>query len=190
MRSVILSNSVALTFVLTFLAGCSSGTSQSPATRTEQLSTAVPTRAATYARVATPTPGPPLTLRDVRVVPSGDQDQVLFTFDGPVPPDQIDFLETTPTDCASGAPVQIAGQIWLQIRFTPAVAHDDAENPTLSTTVIHTDLLAVLEAAQTCDRDGTVTWVLGLPQLLGVGWLLGPPNAAPQNVFMLSVNRP
>ena len=190
MRSVILANSIVLTFVLAFLAGCSSGTSHSTVTRTVQPSTAVPTRAATYARVATPTPGPPLTLLDVRVIPSGDQDQVLFTFDGRVPPDQIDFLETAPTGCASGAPAQIAGQIWLQVRFTPAVAHDDAGNPTVPVTVIRPNLPSVLEAAQTCDRDGTVSWVLGLPQLLGVGWLLGAPNAAGQNVFTLNVNHP
>ena len=54
------------------------------------------------------------------------------------------------------------GNAFLQIRFSPAVAHNLIGNPTVSPTELMPGLPAILEAKETCDFEGVVTWVLGL----------------------------
>ena len=109
-----------------------------------------------------------------------------FKFDKGIPNHQLRFLEAPPTNCDSDLPAQVAGAIWLEITFRPAAAHDDTGSPTVAETSIPANLPAVLAAAQTCDLEGTVTWALGLPQVLGVS----SSSSIPDSTFVLAVSHP
>jgi len=95
---------------------------------------------------------------------NGEYDQVFFQFDGGVPGYHIDYITGSPTGCASGQAVQVLGQAFLEVRMTPAVAHDQSGSPTIQQTSMTTDLPVLKGLVQTCDVEGVVTWVLGLSQ--------------------------
>jgi hypothetical protein len=99
-------------------------------------------------------------LTGVQVASAGDHDHVVFTFGTSVATPHVDSPVTSPTYCASGAPVQVTGQYFLEVRFASATAHNDDGTPSVAQTSIQANLPAVLEAVQTCDFEGTVTWLL------------------------------
>ena len=92
----------------------------------------------------------------------GDFDRMTFQFDGGLPGYQISYSTGPVTDCAAGQQVQLQGNAFLQIRLSPAAAHDDAGNPTVASTGLTPGSPQLLEAKQICDFEGVVTWVLGL----------------------------
>ena len=92
----------------------------------------------------------------------GDFDRMTFQFDGGLPGYQISYITGPVTDCAAGQQVQLQGNAFLQVRLSPAAAHDDAGNPTVTSTDLTPGSPQLLEAKQICDFEGVVTWVLGL----------------------------
>ncbi|HBL28377.1 MAG TPA: hypothetical protein DD490_16205 [Acidobacteria bacterium] len=132
----------------------------------------VPEAATTdLAPAAAPPPAPPkpprkveqaIVLRDVR---TGDQqvfDRVVFEFEGPKLPRYEVELVKQPAACASGAAVKVAGRAFLQVRLTPARAHNDAGAPTVATLQRTVRLPVIREIRETCDYEGVVIWVVGL----------------------------
>lgn len=89
-------------------------------------------------------------------------DRISFQFDSDLPAYEINYIPGPVQSCASGEVVQITGQAFLQIRFSPAVAHDDQGTQTVSPTDLQPGLPLIQQAKQTCDFEGVVIWTLGL----------------------------
>jgi len=89
-------------------------------------------------------------------------DRMSFQFDGDLPAYEINYIPGPVQGCASGEDAHITGQAFLQIRFSPAVAHDDQGNQTVSPTDLQPGLPVIQQAMQTCDFEGVVIWALGL----------------------------
>jgi hypothetical protein len=91
-----------------------------------------------------------------------EYDRMTFQFSDGIPDYSVKYLDGPPTDCASGQTEQMQGAAFLEIRLSPAVAHDASGNPSVTSRDISANLPSLLEAKQTCDSEGVVTWVLGL----------------------------
>jgi hypothetical protein len=103
------------------------------------------------------------TLVLVREGQAESRDRLVFQFDGGLPGYQVQYIDQ-PVACGSGEPIDIEGAAFLQVRFSPAAAHDEAGNPTLDAMEIAAGLPAILEAELTCDFEADVIWVIGLPE--------------------------
>ncbi|MCE9669022.1 hypothetical protein LY474_14510 [Myxococcus stipitatus] len=101
------------------------------------------------------------TLRSVRAGEHAEFDRVVFEFEGAqLPGYQLEYVDEA-IQCGSGNPVTVAGKARLQVTFTPAKAHTDAGQPTVTTRELKPALPVVQELERTCDFEGEVTWVLG-----------------------------
>jgi hypothetical protein len=94
----------------------------------------------------------------------GPFDRIALQFDGSLPGYSITYVDAPILGCASGLEEAVAGEAFLQIRMQPAVAHDEAGNPTISENDQNTGLPVLLQAKQTCDFEGVVIWTLGLAE--------------------------
>lgn len=104
-------------------------------------------------------------LTDVRIGEHEGYDRITFEFDGNERPHyRVEYITGPATGCASGEPAQIAGTALLQVRFTPANAHDDQGQLPFGSTELTPALTTLLEAEQTCDFEADVVWALGLSQ--------------------------
>jgi hypothetical protein len=56
----------------------------------------------------------------------------------------------------------VAGDAWLEVRMTPADAHDGEGKGLIAERERHLDLPLLKELEQTCDFEAHVTWVFGL----------------------------
>jgi hypothetical protein len=91
-------------------------------------------------------------------------DRVVFEFSNVLPGYRIEYVQSPITACGSGLPVTIAGNAFLQVRMTPAAAHDEQGNVTFGTTELTPGLSTILEVESACDFEGVLTWVLGLSE--------------------------
>ena len=99
-------------------------------------------------------------LVDVRAANQGASDRITFQFDAAGPAYRVEYV-ASPVQCASGQPVALtAGQAALQVKFTPAVAHNAAGAPTFATTTLSPALSSIVKAVQSCDFEADVTWVV------------------------------
>lgn len=104
----------------------------------------------------------PVTLRSVRTGRNDGFDRVVFEFDGPqLPGYHLEYIDSPVIKCGSGDPTEIAGQGWLQVRLTPARAHSEQGQPTITEREQMPSLPIIRELELTCDFEGEVTWVLG-----------------------------
>lgn len=103
-------------------------------------------------------------LVDVRTGQHEGFDRVVFEFAGALPRYRVEYVSPPITACGSGLPVTIAGNAFLQVRLTPAAAHDEQGNVTFGTTELAPGLPPILEVESSCDFEGEVTWVLGLSE--------------------------
>lgn len=111
--------------------------------------------------VAQAHPGPPATLRAIRVAPHAGFERVVFEFRDRLPSYQVEYVDRPVRACGSGNVVPVAGEAWLQVRFQGAQAHDEAGRPTVAAPRV-ARLANLRELRSTCDFEGDVTWVLGL----------------------------
>ena len=103
-------------------------------------------------------------LVDVRTGQHEGFDRVVFELTDALPGYSIEYVQSPIAACGSGLPVTIAGDAFLQMRMTPAAAHDEQGNVTFGTTEITPALPTILEVESTCDFEGEVTWVVGLSE--------------------------
>jgi hypothetical protein len=95
-------------------------------------------------------------------------DRVVFEFgSGAAPGYHLEYIDRPVRKCGSGAATPIAGDAWLEIRFTPANAHTPSGAPTIANRNQTVDVGVVKELEQTCDFEAVVVWVVGV----------GRPNA-------------
>lgn len=143
---------------------------------------ASPSAAAAATPTASPTPGacptPPgedlgtlrrqqtstgfaATLTDVQLATDACADTITFTFAGDTLPGyDVRYVQSW-AQCGSGEPVQTQGPAQLAITFTPANAHDDAGNSTITTRSFTPAYPSIKEAKLTCDFEAVVSWVFG-----------------------------
>jgi hypothetical protein len=117
------------------------------------------------------------TLRAVRTARNEGWDRVVFEFDGAdVPGYHVEYVDRPVRKCGSGDEAQVAGQGWLEVRITPARAHDEAGNVTVAQRERKLSLPVLRELELTCDFEADVTWVLGVaaPNRYRVSELSGP----------------
>jgi hypothetical protein len=124
--------------------------------------------------------GAPGLLTAVRAAGHEGYDRVVFEFQGRVPGYHVEYVDRPVRDCGAGEPRPIAGDAWLEIRFSPANAHDEQGRPTIPAREFHPNLANVLEVERTCDFEAVVTWVLGTrsPKRFRVLELRDPPRLA------------
>jgi hypothetical protein len=105
----------------------------------------------------------PVTLRAIRTGGHEGWDRVVFEFEGgKVPGYRVEYVDRPITRCGSGNTTQVAGAGWIQVRFTPARAHDDAGRTTVRDRERKLSLPVLRELETTCDFEGEVTVVLGV----------------------------
>jgi hypothetical protein len=105
------------------------------------------------------------TLRATRAREAGEaQDRAVFTFAGDsLPGYRVAYTEPPVQQCGSGRAVPVRGARFLEVRFRRARAHTDAGEPTIADRSRTPGLSVLKGLVLTCDFEGTVTWVLGLP---------------------------
>jgi hypothetical protein len=145
-----------------------------------QLATPPPASEWTAGIVDRPRPvGLPAILKSIGAVTQDHGERVVFEFEGDhVPGYHLEYVDHPVRQCASGAVVEIAGDAWLQVRLSPAQAHTEDGQPTLSQRKWNPGLGIVREIASTCDFEADVTWVLGVaaPNRYRVSELANPPR--------------
>lgn len=164
MRSTTLAVLIVCAVALLALGGCKSSKKKTPettATDTVQAVSSAEPVSTPITPESTPSGEIQGKLIGVEIMNEGDHDHVVFTFDSTVATPHVDFTEAH--DCASGAPVAMAGQAFLEIRFDHTIAHEQDGSPSVHETDMQTNLPSILEARQTCDYEGVVSWTLGLP---------------------------
>jgi len=109
----------------------------------------------------------------------GDFDRVVFQFrPGGLPGVHAEYVDRPVRRCGSGEVVPMAGDAWLLLRFTPAVAHTTEGQPTIEERRLQVNLPVLKELNLTCDFEADVSWVLGVgsPNRFRVFPLANPPR--------------
>lgn len=90
-------------------------------------------------------------------------DRIVWEFAGPALPGyHIEYVDRPVRQCGSGEVVPMAGDGWLQVRFQPAQAHDDAGRPTIADRERAPGLPNLKEIKLLCDFEADVEWILGV----------------------------
>jgi hypothetical protein len=90
-------------------------------------------------------------------------DRIVFDFSGGLPARQQATYVPALVGDASGLPVPIAGRAILQVRFSGAVAHDDAGHSTAPARIAFS-LPNIMTAVRAGDFEGVTTYGIGLAQ--------------------------
>ena len=102
-------------------------------------------------------------LRGMRVGRNAGFDRLVLDFgDSPVPPYQVEYVDSPVRQCGSGEAVPVAGQGWLKVRLRASQAHDDAGNATVRDRQIVATTPVLREVEIICDFEGEVEVVLGV----------------------------
>jgi hypothetical protein len=103
-------------------------------------------------------------LKEVRAAAHEGFDRVVFEFEGAVqmPSYHIEYIDKPVRACGSGNVVPLKGDGWLDIRFSPAVAHTEDGAPTVKNREQTPNLKIIREMKTTCDFEAEVEWVLGV----------------------------
>ncbi|CAN5423268.1 hypothetical protein BH18ACI3_BH18ACI3_13540 [soil metagenome] len=99
----------------------------------------------------------------VRSARHGNYDRVVFEFLGPeLPGYHLEYIDKPVRACGSGNVVPLAGDGWLEVRFTDAIAHAPEGDATIKDRERLPNLPIIKEMKITCDFEAEVTWVLGV----------------------------
>lgn len=104
-------------------------------------------------------------LREVRTGAHGNFDRITFEFSGPeLPGYHIEYIQSPVSACGSGNAVPFLGNGMLEVRFTDAQAHTPEGEPTITDRDRKPLMTAIRQLTITCDFEGEVTWVAGVPE--------------------------
>ncbi len=102
-------------------------------------------------------------ISEVRSARHGNYDRVVFEFAGnEMPTYHLEYIDRPVRQCGSGDAVPLAGDGWLEVRFSDAQAHDGSGNVTIADRERSPNLPVVKDLKITCDFESEVTWVLGV----------------------------
>ncbi len=119
----------------------------------------------------------PLLLKDVRTGTHSGFDRVVFEFNGSTMPGyELEYIDKPVRQCGSGNTVQMAGDGWLHVKFTPANAHTEAGKPTIAKREIYPKYPNIIDIKSICDFEAEVAWVIGVksPKQYRILELLNP----------------
>ena len=107
----------------------------------------------------------PGVLKEVRFGQHQGYDRVVFEFTSKeVPGFKVQYADEPVVTCGSGEPVKVEGEAKLVIQLTPAQAHNDQGNATITERDSKPALKIVRQARLSCDFEAEVSWVLGLTE--------------------------
>lgn len=107
----------------------------------------------------------PVILREVRVGEHEGYERMVFEIAGDeLPGYRVTYTDKPSAQCGSGDPSKVAGKGWLEVRLSPAQAHDEAGKVTIADRERHPKLEVVQEMELTCDFEGEVTWSVGVAE--------------------------
>ena len=102
-------------------------------------------------------------LRAVRSAKQAGFDRLVFEFDtAGLPAWNVEYVDKPVVDCGSGEPVKVAGDAWLQVRFSGAHAHTEKGKSTSGPRRRPLAQTIARELVRTCAFEGEVTWVIGV----------------------------
>jgi hypothetical protein len=102
-------------------------------------------------------------MREVRSATHPGYDRVVFEFDrDEMPTYHLEYIDKPVRACGSGDTVPLAGDGWLEVRFTDAQAHTPEGEPTIKDRTRSPNLPVVKDLKITCDFESEVTWVAGV----------------------------
>lgn len=171
-----------LATLLTLLAACGDDSTE-PAASPTAASTGTPSAAPSSAAPASPTEAfgggtqpieatpsaavsPAALVVAVRVAAHDGFDRITLEFSNGVPGYRVRYVEPPITADASGKEVEIEGAAFIEIRLEPAAAHDPDTGQETYTgpKELKPGLTSIVEAEQTGDFEGVLTWVAGVSQ--------------------------
>ena len=114
----------------------------------------------------------------MRTARNDGYDRIVFELRGAVPGYHVEYVDSPVRDCGAGDVRTIAGDGWLEVRLSPAVAHTEAGAPTIAERERALALPILRELELTCDFEAVVTWVVGVasPHRYSVLELTDPPR--------------
>ena len=121
----------------------------------------------------------PAVLTSVRHAVHARFDRLVFEFaPGARPGARSEYIDTPVRHCASGEVVPLAGDAWLQLKLSPAGAHNEEGHPTIAERAQTLNMPIIKELKLTCDFEADVTWVAGVssPQKYRLFVLENPPR--------------
>jgi len=102
-------------------------------------------------------------MSDVRTARHGNYDRIVFEFLGPdMPTYHLEYIDKPVRSCGSGDTVPLAGDGWLEVRFTDAQAHTPEGAATIKDRQRSPNLPILKDLKITCDFEAEVTWVAGV----------------------------
>ena len=102
-------------------------------------------------------------LKDVRDGRHDTFDRIVFEFAGTeLAGYHIEYVDKPVRACGSGDVVPLAGDGWLEIRFSPAAAHTEAGEATVKQRTLSPGYPILRELKSTCDFEAEVEWVAGV----------------------------
>ncbi len=101
------------------------------------------------------------TLREMRIARQEGFDRVVFVFDGGIPSYTAEYVDRPVRACGSGDVVDVAGDGWLRVGFTPARAHTDAGQATVTDRDRRPGLPVIRQVRAICDFEAHLDWVIG-----------------------------
>lgn len=102
-------------------------------------------------------------LRAVRSAKQAGFDRLVFEFDTVgLPAWNVEYVDKPVLDCGSGEPVKVAGDAWLQVRFSGAHAHTEKGKPTSGPRRRPLAQTIARELVRTCAFEGELIWVIGV----------------------------
>ncbi|MBA2669735.1 MAG: hypothetical protein H0U67_05130 [Gemmatimonadetes bacterium] len=100
-------------------------------------------------------------LEQLRIARNEGFDRVVFEFGGEIPSYVVEYIDRPVRACGSGHVVDLDGDGWLSIRFTPARAHTEEGQATVTDRNQRHQLPVIRHARSTCDFEANLEWVIG-----------------------------
>jgi hypothetical protein len=101
-------------------------------------------------------------LAAVRTAKHTEFERIVFEFNGDLPNYKVQYHDTPIAACSNGETVSTAGDLWLEIRFEPAAAHDQYGQVTAGPPSIAPALSNIRGLDLSCDFESILTWVAGV----------------------------
>ena len=102
-------------------------------------------------------------LKGVRTSENQNYDRIVFEFYGnEIPSYHIEYIDKPVRQCASGNVAPIKGDGGLNIKFTPAQAHNDNGQVTVKNREQLLNYKVIKEIEITCDFEAELNWVVGV----------------------------
>jgi len=102
-------------------------------------------------------------LSTLRTAKHSDYERIVFQFGGTELPNyKVEYRDTPPAACGFGNIASVPGDMWLEIRFEPATAHDPNGQTAVAKPSLAPTMMNIRAVEQVCDFESVLTWVVGV----------------------------